>query len=77
MIVGHLASSFSNIKKLLSLSKKYNIEIIEDSSEALGSYLNDKHLGTYGRFGVLSFNGNKIITTGSGGALISKNKKIF
>lgn len=77
MIVGHLASSFSNIKKLLSLSKKYNIEIIEDSSEALGSYLNNKHLGTYGRFGVLSFNGNKIITTGSGGALISKNKKDF
>ena len=54
------------------LSKKYDIPIIEDSAEALGSRINNYKCGTLGDFGVLSFNGNKIITTSGGGALIVK-----
>ena len=65
-----------NIKSLVKLAKKYNILVIEDAAEALGSYNSNKHLGTYSDIGILSFNGNKIITTGGGGALLT-NKKSF
>ena len=78
IIVGHIAGSLStDIEKIFKLCKKNNIEIIEDSSEALGCYYKKKHLGLFGRFGVLSFNGNKIITTGSGGSIFFKNKKDY
>ena len=63
--------------ELFQLCKKYNIRLIEDASEALGSKYNQKHLGTYGDIGILSFNGNKIITTGAGGALMTNNLKIY
>ena len=59
------------------IAKKYNLKIIEDASEALGSFYKSKHLGTFGDIGVLSFNGNKIITTGGGGAAITNNKKLY
>ena len=63
-----------NLKKLCS---KYNIEIIEDGAGALGSYINNKHIGTFNNFGILSFNGNKIVTTGMGGAILIKYKKDY
>ena len=63
-----------DIKKLKKLCQNNNIKVIEDSSEALGTFINSKHAGTYGDFGVLSFNGNKIITTGGGGALLTNSK---
>ena len=50
------------------------IELIEDAAEAVGSYYKNKHLGTFGRIGVLSFNGNKTITTGAGGANYQRQK---
>ena len=56
------------------LCQKYNVLLIEDAAEALGSYNSNKHLGTYSDIGILSFNGNKIITTSSGGALVSQNE---
>ena len=59
------------------MSKKYNLKIIEDASEALGSFYKKKHLGTIGNVGVLSFNGNKIITTGGGGAILTNDKMIY
>ena len=62
------------IDKLLKLSKKYNLKVIEDSAEALGSKYKNQHCGTFGNLGVLSFNGNKIITTGGGGAIITNNR---
>jgi len=52
------------------------LKVVEDASEALGSFFKNKHLGTFGLMGVLSFNGNKIITTGGGGAIITNNKYI-
>ena len=62
-----------NIQKLKDICKKFKIVLIEDSAEALGTFYKNKHVGTFGRFGILSFNGNKIITTGGGGAILTNN----
>ncbi|MBQ0154991.1 MAG: aminotransferase class I/II-fold pyridoxal phosphate-dependent enzyme [Bacteroidales bacterium] len=56
--------------KIMAIANKYGIPVVEDAAEGFGSKFNGKSLGTYGRFGVLSFNGNKMITTSGGGALI-------
>jgi dTDP-4-amino-4,6-dideoxygalactose transaminase len=60
----------------LKISKKYGIKIIEDSTEALGSFKQGKHAGSFGFTGVLSFNGNKIISTGGGGMILTNNDEI-
>jgi dTDP-4-amino-4,6-dideoxygalactose transaminase len=61
-----------DIKKI---SKEFSIPIIEDAAEALGSSIGNKKCGSFGDIGILSFNGNKIITTSGGGAIVSNNKK--
>ena len=66
----------AQLDKLMKISKKYNIPIIEDAAESLGSSFKGKKCGTFGKFGVISFNGNKIITTSGGGILITKDKEI-
>ena len=58
------------IEELAAICDKYKIELIEDAAESIGSYFNGKHTGTFGKIGVLSFNGNKTITTGGGGMLL-------
>jgi dTDP-4-amino-4,6-dideoxygalactose transaminase len=63
------------VEAIQNIAKEYNIPIVEDSAEALGSTYMDRACGTFGDIGVLSFNGNKIITTSGGGALVSKNKE--
>lgn len=65
----------ANMDEIGHISEKYDIPIIEDSAEALGSRYNRQPCGTFGAMGVLSFNGNKIITTSTGGALISGNSE--
>lgn len=70
----HLYGMPANMKDILSIAEKYEIPVIEDAAEALGSKYDGKPAGSFGRFGILSFNGNKIITTSGGGALISDNK---
>lgn len=60
-------------EKIMAIAEKYNIPVIEDAAEGMGSRFNGQVLGTFGRFGVLSFNGNKMITTSGGGALICRN----
>ena len=55
---------------------KFSIKIIEDSTEALGSKFNNKYAGTFGDFGCFSFNGNKLITTGGGGMIITDDEKL-
>ena len=62
-----------NCTRIMEIANKYNIPVIEDSAEGFGSKFNGKMLGTYGKFGVLSFNGNKMITTSGGGALICQD----
>ena len=65
-----------DIKRIVSVCKKWNITLIEDAAESFGSLYEGKHTGTFGAMGTLSFNGNKIITTGGGGAILC-NKEIY
>jgi dTDP-4-amino-4,6-dideoxygalactose transaminase len=64
----------AKIDALVEISSRYDIPLIEDAAEALGSTFNGRKAGTFGDISILSFNGNKIITTSGGGALVSKNK---
>ena len=61
------------IDEIMAIANKYGIPVVEDAAEGMGSKFNGQVLGTFGKFGVLSFNGNKIITTSGGGALICRN----
>ena len=72
----HVFGHPCDIEYILRLAKKYKLKIVEDAAECLGSFYKNKHLGTFGDAGCLSFNGNKIITTGGGGAVLSKNKNL-
>ena len=72
----HVFGHPMKIDKLVSLAKKFKLFVLEDSAEALGSKFKRKHTGTFGNIGVLSFNGNKIVTTGTGGAILTNNKKL-
>ena len=72
----HVFGHACDIENVIKLSRKYNLFVIEDAAECLGSFYKKKHLGTFGHIGCLSFNGNKIITTGGGGAIITENKKL-
>ncbi len=72
----HVFGKPCEISKISKIAKKFKIPVIEDSSEALGSYYKSKHLGTFGLAGALSFNGNKIVTTGAGGAVLTNNFNI-
>jgi dTDP-4-amino-4,6-dideoxygalactose transaminase len=71
IIVVHLFGMPARMEEILAVAQKYEIPVIEDAAEALGSTLKKRKLGTLGDMGVLSFNGNKIITTSGGGALVS------
>ncbi|OOO00321.1 MAG: aminotransferase DegT [Epulopiscium sp. Nele67-Bin004] len=77
VIVVHVFGNLADMNKLVLIGKKYNLVIIEDATEALGTYYvgNGKKIfaGTIGDFGVFSFNGNKIITTGGGGMIVGKS----
>jgi perosamine synthetase len=74
LIAVHLYGFPCKINEIQKICKKYNLILIEDAAEAFGSFYKKKHLGTFGDAGVLSFNGNKPITCGSGGAVITNNK---
>lgn len=70
----HLYGVPAKMKEIVAIAERYNIPIIEDAAEALGSTIDDKACGTFGTMGALSFNGNKIITTSGGGALLSDDE---
>ena len=69
----HLYGMPAKMDEILIIAKEYGVPVIEDAAEALGSSIDNKPCGSYAEFGVLSFNGNKIITTSGGGALLSEN----
>lgn len=75
IIAVHLYGMPYQVEVIHAIAQKYNIPVLEDSAESLGSTYKGKHCGTFGNFGVLSFNGNKIITTSGGGALVCPNKE--
>ena len=77
IIVTHVFGSYCDMEKVLKISKKYCVPIVEDCAEGLGSFYKKRHLGTFGNVGILSFNGNKIVTSGSGGAIITNSKKLY
>jgi dTDP-4-amino-4,6-dideoxygalactose transaminase len=76
IILVHLYGMPANMVEIMRISNKYGIPIIEDAAEALGSRYMNKPLGSFGRMAILSFNGNKIITTSGGGALLSNDKDL-
>lgn len=65
-----------DLDALVSIASKYKLILIEDAAESIGSFYKGRHTGTLGEMGVLSFNGNKTITTGGGGAILTNNKKL-
>jgi dTDP-4-amino-4,6-dideoxygalactose transaminase len=75
IIVVHLYGMPARMDEIIKIAQKYEIPVVEDAAEALGSKFNNQHCGTFGCMGILSFNGNKIITTSGGGALISNNQE--
>ena len=66
-----------DIPKVVNVATKYGLPVIEDAAEALGSFYSGQHVGTIGQIGIFSFNGNKTITTGGGGAVVTNNEALF
>lgn len=75
VIVVHLYGLSADLDPIVELCKKHNVTLIEDAAESLGTTYKGKFTGTYGDYGVFSFNGNKIITTSGGGMLVSNNEE--
>ncbi len=75
VLVVHLYGLSADVDKIMEICSKYNVTVIEDAAESLGAYYKGKHTGTFGEFGVFSFNGNKIITTSGGGMLVSNDEE--
>ncbi|MCW2119421.1 DegT/DnrJ/EryC1/StrS family aminotransferase [Flavobacterium sp. 7A] len=76
IVAVHLYGVPYKVDEINTIAKKYNIPVLEDSAEALGSSYKGQKCGTLGDIGVLSFNGNKIITTSGGGAIVTKSKEL-
>ncbi|MBU3131822.1 LegC family aminotransferase [Clostridium gasigenes] len=82
IMVVHVFGNMAKISEIKELADKYNLKLIEDATEALGSYYTEgkykgKYAGTIGDFGAFSFNGNKILTTGGGGLLVGRSKELI
>jgi len=76
IIIVHLYGQAANMDEIMRIASRYGIPVIEDAAESFGSYYQEKHTGVIGDVGVFSFNGNKIITSSGGGALICNSKEI-
>ena len=75
VLVVHLYGLSADMDKIMEICKKHNVPLIEDAAESLGTIYKGKHTGTFGDYGIFSFNGNKIITTSGGGMLVSNNEE--
>ena len=75
VVVVHLYGRMANMREICKICEKHNVPILEDAAEALGTIYDGKYAGTFGEVGALSFNGNKIITTTSGGMLVSNDEE--
>ena len=77
LILTHLYGQCADLEKITAVCSAHGIALIEDAAESLGATINNKQSGTFGDFGVYSFNGNKILTTSGGGMLVSPNKELI
>lgn len=82
ILVVHVFGNMADMEKIMDIAKKYKLKVLEDATEALGTYYtegkyNGKFAGTIGEIGVYSFNANKIITTGGGGMVVSNNQELL
>ena len=82
IVVVHVFGNMADMEKIMDIAREYNLKVLEDSTEALGSYYIEgryagKYAGTIGDMGVYSFNANKIITTGGGGMVVSNNRELL
>jgi aminotransferase in exopolysaccharide biosynthesis len=82
VLVVHVFGNMADMEKLMDVAKQFNLKVIEDATEALGTYYTKgkykgKYAGTIGHMGVYSFNGNKIMTTGGGGMIVSDNEELL
>lgn len=75
VLVVHLYGLSTDMDKIMEICNKHNVAVIEDAAESLGTYYKGKHTGTFGDYGIYSFNGNKIITTSGGGMLVSNDEE--
>lgn len=75
VLVVHLYGLSADMDRIMDICKKHNVAVIEDAAESLGTYYKGKHTGSFGDYGIFSFNGNKIITTSGGGMLVSNNEE--
>jgi dTDP-4-amino-4,6-dideoxygalactose transaminase len=75
VLVVHLYGLAADMDSIMEICSKYDVTLIEDAAESLGTYYKGKHTGTFGKFGVFSFNGNKIITTSGGGMIVSDDEE--
>lgn len=72
----HVLGNMCDMDRMMEIARKYHIKVVEDATESLGSYYQQKHSGTFGLFGCVSFNGNKIITTGGGGMILTNDEAL-
>lgn len=70
----HVLGNMCDMDRLMALSREYQLMVVEDATEALGSYYKGQHAGSFGKFGCFSFNGNKIVTTGGGGVIVTDDE---
>jgi perosamine synthetase len=77
IIATHLYGNLCDMEALLAIGKKYNLPIIEDSAEAIGSVYHNKKVGSIGTFGIFSFHGTKTLTTGEGGMFVTNNSELY
>ncbi len=75
VLVVHLYGLSADMDTIMAICDKYQVPVIEDAAESLGTYYKGKHTGTFGDYGIFSFNGNKIITTSGGGMLVSRDEE--
>ncbi len=73
VVLVHLYGLSADLERIVELCNKYNVPLIEDAAESLGTFYKGKHTGTFGKYGIFSFNGNKIITTSGGGMLVAND----
>ena len=76
LVLTHLFGMCAYTKEIAKICREFSIPLIEDAAESLGSFENNKHCGITGKLGILSFNGNKIITTGGGGMIMTSNRSL-